>query len=235
MLLICLNILAAMALGYCLLPNLYARHLSRRVVRRLNTSKNQIGLTFDDGPNSWYTPRLLDLLESMEVKATFFLVAEQALHNPELTKRILKQGHEIGMHSLSHRSAWLSSPLQTWLDFTRSVMVFKELGLPLVFYRPPWGTFNLCTQFFSQKQHLKTVLWNVDAQDWNTKASADSIGTILESRVKPGAIVLLHDSGGQPGAPEKTLQALQSVIPRLKKRGFEFVTLSRGLGADKVL
>lgn len=233
MMLIMMFILGSVVLLYFLLPNLYARHCSPRVIRKLPDSPTQIALTFDDGPDPLYTPRLLDLLRAMEVKASFFLVAERAWHNPDLVRRIVYDGHDVGLHSLSHRPAWLFSPRQTWLDLARSVMIFKELDLPVVFYRPPWGLFNLCTQLFSSRQGLKTILWNVEAHDWSRQASVESISAALAGKVKAAAVILLHDSGGAPEAPGRTLQALQEIIPQFKQKGLEFVTLSRGLGLEK--
>lgn len=219
-------------LFYILLPNLYARHFSRRVVRQLNQDAAKAALTFDDGPDPDYTPQFLDLLKTLDIKATFFLVAKKAMRNPELVARMLNEGHEIGLHSFSHYPAWLATPLKTWLDFRRSVKAFQLLGLPVSYYRPPWGTFNLCTQYLSRQQELTTVLWNLDVRDWSKKASVESISCQLESDVKPGSIVVLHDSGGAPGAPAKTLQALRQSLPYLKTRGVEFTSLSQDLLSD---
>jgi peptidoglycan/xylan/chitin deacetylase (PgdA/CDA1 family) len=219
-------------LFYMLLPNIYARRFSGRVVRQLNRATTKTALTFDDGPDPDYTPQFLDLLKALDIQATFFLVAKKALRNPELVARMLNEGHEIGLHSFSHYPAWLATPLKSWLDFRRSVKAFQLLGLPVSHYRPPWGTFNLCTQYLSHRQALTTVLWNLEAGDWSKKATVESICRQLESKVKPGSIVVLHDSGGAPGSPAKTLQALSRSLPYLKTRGVEFASLSQDLLRD---
>lgn len=224
--LICTGIIV---LFYMLLPNIYARHFSSRVVRQLNQDATKAALTFDDGPDPDYTPQFLDLLKALDIKATFFLIAKKAMRNPELVARMLNEGHEIGLHSFSHYPAWLATPLRTWLDFRRSVKAFQLLGLPVQYYRPPWGTFNLCTQYLSHRQALTTVLWNLDARDWSRRTTVENICRDLENNIKPGSIVVLHDSGGAPGSPAKTLQALSQSLPYLKTRGVEFASLSQDL------
>lgn len=214
---------------YMAVPNYYCRNISRRVTRSFS-SNSKIALTFDDGPDRVYTPRLLHLLKSENVKATFFMVADKVPENMDIVREILKDGHTIGVHSKSHVSAWLSFPYNTWLDFKRAVEIFHSAGIDVKFFRPPWGTFNLFTLYFAVMNGLKTVFWNVEVKDWSGKTKVEDIERNIMNRVKPGCIVDLHDSGGAEGAPGRTISALENVIPNLKTLGYEFVSLDEALG-----
>jgi peptidoglycan/xylan/chitin deacetylase (PgdA/CDA1 family) len=227
-----LCILLFIFLVYDVIPNYYSRNISRKVIKKLNN--NCIAITFDDGPDERYTPQLLDLLKKHDVKATFFLVANKAFNNKDLLYRIIREGHEIGLHSLNHKSAWLSSPWYTEMDFSESLRIFKELGINIKFFRPPWGTFNLFTLYNANKNGLKTILWSVEAKDWSSKTTTEDIKNRIMEKIKQGDIIVLHDSNGAEGAPARTIEALRYVIPKLKEQGYNFSTIGQGIGGVEV-
>lgn len=221
-------ILAAAA-TYTIIPNLWMRNLSRKSIRKINGEGCRIALTFDDGPDSRYTPELLDLLKTYGAKATFFVIAQKASDNPQLIQRIKDEGHTIAMHTWSHRIAWSNSPVRTKKEFEKSLDVFRELGIPVRYFRPPWGTFNLCTYPIAAKYGLKTILWSLELYDWRQDTSASDIFRNLKNCCIPGDIILLHDSGGDEGAPRHTLDAMKKFLPWCRERGFQLVNMEDGL------
>ncbi|SHH19397.1 polysaccharide deacetylase family protein [Tepidibacter thalassicus] len=212
-------------LVYAIIPNYYNKYVSCKVLRRMNTKDKKIALTFDDGPDERYTNRLLDLLKKYDVKATFFIVVYNMYGNEKIVERIIEEGHSIGIHSLKHKHPWLSSPFGTIKDFKESLKIFNELGIKTILFRPPWGMFNILTQFIVNILGLKTVLYSLSARDWSDKVSHDYIANKIINNVKCGDIILLHDSGGAKGAPDRTIKALENVIPELIEDGYDFVTV----------
>ncbi|MFY9279336.1 MAG: polysaccharide deacetylase family protein [Caldicoprobacterales bacterium] len=216
---------------YCLLPSYWARNRSKKVLRKGQTQKKQIALTFDDGPNPNYTPRLLDILKEHQVTATFFTMGKQAKLYPDIIKRMDAEGHALGIHSYSHRHAWLMSPTRTIRDMIQTYNILEHiLGNPPKWYRPPWGTFNLISIFAAERLDLKTAYWSIEAQDWDKNTTVEHIYNTVIKKVHPGAIIVLHDNQGAPGAPERTLKALPTIIKSLKGQGYEFVSLDRMKG-----
>lgn len=225
-----LSILLIVFLGYMVIPNYMVRHKTPDVIRTIkNQTKKSIALTFDDGPDPMYTNRLLDILKEHDIKATFFLVADKARKNSGIVQRMKVEGHGIGMHSLYHKPAWLSLPHETINEFSQSLVIFSDLGLHITYFRPPWGTFNALTLPSALKHKLKVILWTVEAFDWRKDNSPAQIEEILLRRTQDQDIIVLHDSGGAIGAPENTLQALETTIPKLLKKGFHFVTVDESL------
>lgn len=227
---IIVSILALIFLLYCVIPNLYARNLSKMVYKRLNSNTDKrIALTFDDGPDGKYTDKLLQVLDQQEAKVTFFVSANNAAENKELVMKAKEAGHEIGYHTYKHKGMWQMTPWESSKEFTKGLQILNDLGIKPHLYRPPWGTFHLFTLFQAKKHGLKVVLWSKQANDWESTNSIDKIYTILMSKVNSNDVVLLHDSGGAPGAPAKTIGALERYIPEMKKKGYEFVKISEGL------
>jgi peptidoglycan/xylan/chitin deacetylase (PgdA/CDA1 family) len=189
----------------------------------------RLALTFDDGPNPYYTPKVLDLLKDTDTKATFFVVAKNAAEQPKLIERMKKEGHGIALHSLEHRHAFLCSYRYMEKDFKKSMELLKDLQCDIRYYRPPWGVRNLFTGKFVKKYMLHMVLWDVMAGDWKAGNTPDRIARELLDKVFDGAVICLHDGGenygGAKGAPFHTIAALKKVIPELKKAGYEFVTV----------
>ncbi|MBE3575538.1 MAG: polysaccharide deacetylase family protein [Firmicutes bacterium] len=188
-------------------------------------------LTFDDGPDPRYTPRVLQVLAQAGARATFFLVAGKAQQNPELVKAIAAAGHEVGSHGMDHRHAWLEWPWSVDRRIGRAAAILRRLsGQPVHYLRPPWGMFNAGTYPAGMRHHRGVVLWSCSAGDWNIRRQARDIAATLEAGLKPGAILVLHDSGGDPGAPEHTLAALPAVLEAARRRGLKLVTVSELVG-----
>jgi peptidoglycan/xylan/chitin deacetylase (PgdA/CDA1 family) len=219
-----LNIFS-LILGYTIAPSLYYRDFSNKVFKKAHTKDKVIALTFDDGPDPQYTPELLDVLKENDIKCTFFVLAEKAQKYPDIIKRIENEGHHIGLHSLKHTNAIFSLPNQTKKDFSESLGIMDDLGIRIKFFRPPWGIFNPLTYHYAKGYNYQIVLWSICAMDWSRWATEDFIKKRLTSKVKPGDIILLHDSRGAKNSPRKTINSLKFILPRLREKGYQFILI----------
>lgn len=220
---------------YSILPNVYFRFFSRKVMRNLsglNFENKEISLTFDDGPDERYTPQLLDLLKQHNIKVTFFVLGEKAEKYPQLIKRMAKEGHTVGLHANKHVGAPFRSYKAMKQDFHHSIMVLKLLGITVEYYRPPWGLVNIISAKFIKKYHFKSVLWTIHASDWSARVDQAHIEKVLTEDVRAGDIILLHDGRGAEGAPQRTIDALKNALPIMKEKGFIFVSPRRPNGYE---
>ncbi|GAA0180385.1 polysaccharide deacetylase family protein [Clostridium sediminicola] len=219
-----LTVIVAIFIMYSIIPTYYFKFLDKNVIKSFNDTNN-IALTFDDGPDKVYTEKLLDTLKEFNVKATFFIVAKSAAENHHIIERMITEGHSLGLHSLEHKNALFKGYFYMKKDFEESIAIMKKYGWNIVYYRPPWGHFNLFSVYFIKKYNLKLVLWNVMVGDWAKSVSASEIENRLIKKTNKGSIICLHDGRGANNAPKRTISALENVIPKLKKDGFHFTLL----------
>ncbi len=213
------------------LTDWYVRFLSRQTIKQGSGMGTKICLTFDDGPDPCYTPEILKILQELHVSAIFFLVGAKAEQFPDLVRRIVAEGHQIGCHTYDHCHAYLLSPWKSITTIREGRRVIERItGKPLRWFRPPWGALNFFQYYFLQHFGLQIVLWNANAHDWEIKTGASGIYKLLLKKVKPNSIIVLHDSGGEKGAPENTVAALSGIIKHLQNDGFSFATLEEILG-----
>ncbi|MCY6371482.1 polysaccharide deacetylase family protein [Clostridium ganghwense] len=210
-------------LSYAVIPTCYYRFFDKKIIKTMD-KKDSIMLTFDDGPDERYTNTLLDLLKKNDVKASFFLVADKAKKNPNIVNRMIEEGHKIALHSYSHQNALFTGYWSVKRDFENSMKIMKENNWKVNYYRPPWGDINIFTLLFAKKNGLMPMLWSVMAEDWSRFSTVETIEKKLLKRVKEGSIICLHDSNGAEKAPERTIQALRTVLPILKEK-YKFITL----------
>ncbi|WKL03491.1 polysaccharide deacetylase family protein [Paenibacillus amylolyticus] len=183
---------------YAFIPSLISRLFGFRVFRR-GRSDTQFALTFDDGPDPHYTPRLLDLLRQHQAKATFFVVGEHATSHPELIQRIHDEGHLIGIHNYIHKTNWLMRPRTVRDQIQRTGQIIHEVtGVKTCYYRPPWGIMNLF-DFFSKKER-KIILWSSMFEDWRSRIGAERLTERMLKELRGGEVMLLHDRGTTLGA-----------------------------------
>ncbi|MED4717115.1 polysaccharide deacetylase family protein [Bacillus badius] len=216
---------------------LFIRIFEIGICKRGNkTAEKMIALTFDDGPDPLYTPLLLDLLDQHGAKATFFLVGEKARAHPDIVRMIHKKGHTIGLHNDIHRSNWFFLPFAFKKQLIRAQTALKEITgeLPL-YYRPPWGHFNLFT--LRDAKPLRIIMWTAIPGDWKEQVQpAVLAGKLLKER-KSGAIITLHDSGTTFGAdehaPANTLKALEIFFADEGSTHYQFVTVDTLLQASR--
>lgn len=187
-----------------------------------NTHLPEIALTFDDGPNPVYTPQVLAILQTYNIRATFFDVGYLVEDYPNIVRQEFLQGHSIGNHSWSHpqltrlSAAGILSQLVNTSDAIQSVT-----GSRPTIFRPPYGSFNRIVFAQALHQNLSTILWNDEAHDWATPGTNVIVYRIL-NLARDGGIILLHDGGG---FRTQTVAALPIIITALKQRGFTFVTI----------
>lgn len=212
----------------------YVRFLSRKTIKKGSASGRKICLTFDDGPDPRYTPEVLKILQELHVPALFFLVGDKVERFPDLVMEIDAAGHQIGCHTYDHRNAYLISPWKSMTTIREGRLAIEKItGKRIRWFRPPWGALNLFQYHFLQYFGLQIVLWNANARDWNIKTGVSGIKKLLLKKVKSNSIIVLHDSGGEIGAPENTVAALPGIIKQLHHDGYCFVTLEEALGGEK--
>ncbi|WP_405130687.1 polysaccharide deacetylase family protein [Paenibacillus sp. FSL H8-0317] len=221
---------------YAFIPSLISRLFGFRVFRR-GRSNTQFALTFDDGPDPHYTPRLLDLLRQHQAKATFFVVGEHAASHPELIQRIHDEGHLIGIHNYIHKTNWLMRPRTVRDQIQRTGQIIHEVtGVKTCYYRPPWGIMNLF-DFFSKKER-KIVLWSSMFEDWRSRVGAQRLTERMLKELRGGEVMLLHDRGTTLGAdahaPEQMLQALEVVLQEAERLGLQSVRVDTLMGGITV-
>ncbi len=220
------KLLMALLAVYALLPDLWYRWRSRDVFRS-GERGNKIALTFDDGPDPVFTPRILDILSEWGASATFFLIAENARRYPEVVRLIVARGHEVGSHGMHHSPFWILTPKRSRLEIQESVAALQELtGGPVRCFRPPWGMFNLIAPYWMRRTDQKAVLWSLDSLDWFFLTPARLISRKVARWVRPGSIVLFHDGSGIRRTAAALVKALPKMLDNLKIRGLVPVTIS---------
>ena len=193
-------------------------------ITNVPTKKRVVALTFDDGPFEPYTSQLLKLLEEEKVPATFFMLGKQVEENPKLVRKVAELGHEIGTHSYAHIKFTRLKPWQIKQEFLNNLEILHKItGKTPSLFRPPYGVCNQAVPVIAKQIPLKIVLWSADARDYEPSLTAEQIVTDVMKTLKPGAIIALHDGGGDRS---KTVAAVKILIERLKKRRYRLVTVS---------
>ncbi|RFA28506.1 hypothetical protein CAI21_11565 [Alkalilimnicola ehrlichii] len=199
------------------------------VRRRLAPGVNGVALSFDDGPDPRYTPAILDLLAAHSVRATFFLLADQARRYPLLTRRIASEGHELGSHGCSHRHPWrLSVPLARQEVREAGRILADISGERIYWFRPPFGRLRRCMVLEAAAQGQRTVLWSRSAIDWGPWGTEAGVRRRL-ARVENGDVVLLHDAPNRHNRPEVTVGILPDLLRRWRETGLRSSTLTDSL------
>ncbi len=203
-----------------------AQLLTPACVWRGSRRAPQVALTFDDGPDPVWTPRVLEALGDLDVRGTFFLVGERAARAPDVVHAIAAAGHEIASHGWSHRSLWLCTPRRTAEEVARPQALLAELtGRAPRYFRPPWGMVNAAMYAALARHRLTCVFWSIQPEGLTARAAEAQARGVL-ARAHAGAIVDLHDADGVPGAPARLLDALPAMVAGLRGRGLTPVTLA---------
>jgi peptidoglycan-N-acetylglucosamine deacetylase len=221
---------------------------SSYVVQRTGDRPGLLALTFDDGPDPRWTPAILDILKEENVPATFFIIGKNGQANPDLVRRVVDEGHEVGNHSYTHPNLGEIPLSLTELELNATQrLIESEVGRSTVLFRPPY--FGDAEADKPQEVEPALVAQNlgyimvgvrIDPDDWQLPATADQIvGRVIDRAADSnpetrGEIILLHDSGGDRSA---TVEALPRLIQELKARGYRFVAVSdlAGLSRDQVM
>jgi len=209
------------------------------VVRRCGRAQKKIALTFDDGPDPAYTPAILDILKGQQAPATFFVLGSNGELQPDLLRRMVAEGHEIGSHTFTHPNILKISPKQLQLELSATQRLFESvLGRQALLFRPPYGEDSdpstadevLKLETANDLGYL-TVGMHIDPDDWRSPPAEEIVRRVLEqAKAGEGNTVLLHDSGGERA---QTVAALPKLIAELRGRGYELATVSRLLGRTR--
>ncbi|MFH1071940.1 MAG: polysaccharide deacetylase family protein [Nanoarchaeota archaeon] len=185
--------------------------------------EKKISLTFDDGPSPEYTPRILDILKEENVTATFFLIGKNAEQHPELVRRIVAEGHSIGVHSYSHPLLVFRTQARMELEIRQAKHVIEnQTNQSIQYFRPPYGIIGPRALAFTKKEHLDIIDWSLDAQDYRIPDS-QKIADRVVSKARPGDIIVLHDAGGK--TRNASVEALPRIIKELREKGYAFSSL----------
>lgn len=183
---------------------------------------NWVSITFDDGPNPEFTPKVLHLLRQFGAKATFFCIGQQVENHPDTLKQILADGHSVGNHTYSHSKSFGlfgSEKVKGELRMTKSIV--KDLtGLKMNLYRPAFGVTNPQIEKTVKSLGLQSIGWSVRSLD-TTSRSEKMILSRITSNVSKGDIILLHDTS------EKTISVLERLLVFLQEKNLQSVTVER--------
>ncbi len=194
-------------------------------------SGHVVALTFDDGPNVRTTPQLLDTLERSGIRATFFVVGRAVLRHPEIVRRMVRDGDEIGNHTQTHAhlNFLLSqAAIAGEIDAAQSAIA-AVTGTAPRYLRPPFGARDYAAMDAARRRGLRVVMWTAMLGDEPAAAGSEELARALLEHVRDGAIIVMHD--GDQGRPDGGGRMYESaaasiVIARLRAQGYRFVTIS---------
>lgn len=188
-------------------------------VRRLPERVGECFLTFDDGPDAQWTPRVLEALAAAGVHATFFVIGRLAQRHASLLREVHAAGHTVGNHAYSHRHPWTLTRAQARHEVRDGAdAIAQAVGIAPHWFRPPHGRLGAFLADVAREESQRIALWAVSAIDWGPLATAPGILARLRA-VQDGDIVLLHDGQLRHNRPDRTLSALRDVLPYLARRG----------------
>lgn len=221
-----------------LLPHALRRLAERRLSARCRAARAVV-LSYDDGPGEALTPVLLDLLAREQVQASFFVLGRNAARSPDLVRRALADGHEVGSHTEDHSNAWTTGPRRWATDLARGVRTVRTLGGCGGLVRPPRGKLTLGGWVQGALRGLDWAWWTVDSRDsWRPRP----VGEVLDEVARRGGgVVLMHDFDGAPppvgrdAHAERCLALTRGLIEFARTGGYRLVRLGdlQGPGAPK--
>jgi peptidoglycan/xylan/chitin deacetylase (PgdA/CDA1 family) len=194
--------------------------IKKHVFWRGYRQNNSIALTFDDGPNPEITPQILKILHDKNLKATFFLVGEKVEKYPEIVKKIVEEGHQIGNHTYSHKQFDELSNQQALREINRCAEKLKAFNKEVYCLRPPKGDIRWRLLPPLIKNKIRLIFWSKDAKDYLVKNSTELSKRLENISIESGDIILLHDW------LKSTVEVLPDFIDNIKKQGFHLVTVA---------
>lgn len=190
----------------------------------------EVALTFDDGPEAVWTPKVLEILKQKNVKATFFVIGKQAQKYPEILQQINSEGHIIGDHTLNHVDLTKLDAAQVNQEIEECAIIIHEIiGKKPRLVRPPFGFHNPTADNVVYSKGRIIVLWSLDTEDW-TGLDAEKIKARVLPKMQNGFIILQH--AGENPKLGGSVQALPDIIDELKAQGYTFVTIPELLETD---
>jgi peptidoglycan-N-acetylglucosamine deacetylase len=202
--------------------NIQANFFLKAIHQGIATTR-QIALTFDDGPHPVYTPQVLALLKQHSIQATFFCIGKHVAQYPEIVKQIHMQGHVVGNHSFTHAATIDFQSRAKWGEELRKTdaAIAHVIGSKPHFFRPPYGVSTPHLAAAVNASGHAVIGWRVRPYDTSTTRQPERIIRAILKKVKPGHIILLHDTHA------RIAPVLEQLLPQLKKRGLSMVTVEK--------
>lgn len=187
---------------------------------QIDPTKPMVALTFDDGPDGTWTPQVLDLLYENDARATFFLLGERLNDNQLLVEEMASAGHEIGNHTDTHPDLTKLTDFEVQFELYGMEKKLEKIvpDIEVALVRPPYGFYTEKTEHAAGKP---LQLWTIDSMDWRTNADAQLICDTVLDQVEDGDVIVFHDDN------KHTVQALKTLLPALREKGFQFVTCTQ--------
>tara|TARA_B100001109_G_scaffold253657_1_gene251783 strand:- start:11496 stop:12104 length:609 start_codon:yes stop_codon:yes gene_type:complete len=197
-------------------PPALLKKLYPSLVWEFKDAKNEVYLTFDDGPVPGITDQVLDLLEAYDAKATFFCVADNVKKHPELFQRIRKEGHQVANHTFSHMNGW-NNTTSNYLNDIKNAEIF----IPSQLFRPPYGRIKP-TQIKALQSSYKIIMWSHLSRDYDPSVSEDQCFSYATKNLKAGSIIVFHDS---LKAKNRVLPVLERVLNFIQTKNLKAVAI----------
>jgi len=206
-------------------------------VYHINAENKLVALTFDDGPSPLWTPKILDELGKAHIKATFFMLGEHVAKYPGIARLVAGQGHEIGNHTYDHHILLYYGLDNLLKEINETERVIKEAtGVKTKYFRPPKAWLTAKEKKKIEGMGYKVILWSLNSKDWVTFDDKYMVKYIVNN-IRPGDIILFHDSGGvfttEGGEREETVKTIPMLVERLREKGFKFVTITELLNNER--
>ncbi len=224
-----LLMLGAGVLAWFLVPYAWRRMEERALAERCRAAR-AIVLSYDDGPGTVLTPALLDLFERRDVRASFFMLGNRISERPEVVRRLVEAGHDLGSHSETHLNAWYTLPWAVSRDIEAGMRTVGSAGGKPTLFRPPFGKVTLAGLLAAWRRNIALCWWTVDTRDsWKRRPTEE---VLAELKAKGGGVVLMHDydsydHGADPVSHVDHVLGLSArILDFAKEGGFRIVTLS---------
>lgn len=199
-------------------PPKFVRRIMSNYLWKIGGQEKKIYLTFDDGPTPDVTEQVLDMLLKYNAKATFFCLARNIEHYPEIYQRIINEGHSVGNHTYSHLNGWKVSFDEYINDIDLAAQFVNSK-----FFRPPYGRFTKKQITEVQKKGYKIVLWDVMPEDYNPNVKPEDCCNCVLKYTTEGSIITFHDS---LKGSRNLLYSLPLVLEHFAQKGYDFVALT---------
>jgi peptidoglycan/xylan/chitin deacetylase (PgdA/CDA1 family) len=196
-------------------------------------SSDAVALTFDDGPDPIWTPRVLRALADAGARATFFVISTRAVRHPELLAAAVDQGHEVGLHCARHVRHTLSTRDEIEADTTAALSALAGLGVHPLRWRLPWGAHAPWSGDIARSHRLAIVDWTADTHDWRGDGAAAMLDGVAP-RLGGDAVVLLHDGlgpGALRGGCAETVRLIPPLVGAIRRAGCEPTSVAGMTGA----
>jgi peptidoglycan-N-acetylglucosamine deacetylase len=185
---------------------------------------DHVALTFDDGPDPVSTPRFLDLLDELEVRATFFVLGSRVARHPGVVAETAARGHEVAVHGWTHKPQWLPHPQRDVTELRLACDVVEQAcGTRPEWFRPPFGVLTAGLWRAARLAQLRPVLWGAWGKDWEEQRTAREVERTVLGSLRGGTTVLLHDTSpdGRSEAWRTTLEAVPGIVESCRRAGWD--------------